>query len=356
MFPADKASGTQEKPGPLAQLAEQRTFNPRVAGSSPARPTNSPLCFRSNPKYPAKTPPLSDGLSSYSVVGYSARGLSRQTTEKPRAAEETGRGDEVRTEAAVRAFLANRCALELSPKTINWYRQHLERFARQYPGLPTDPEDIEAFLTDIQGTPATKHAYFRTLKAFYHFLSKRYHLKNPIAHMSAPHVQSNIYHGLKGIIHTVVLAFESVIVRGAPKPYAAERAVREVLWVDRGELSTYSLLPGTQQFVKCLEELDRASYSARNIYIRLERRGPTGEATHYWELHSVYDLIERENFNVVERSGNLVTRTIQCKIRSNVRQADLFKTLTERVRSLAAHGYFIVHSSHPRFAAGANLI
>src|SRR6185503_11491232 len=27
-------------PGPLAQLAEQRTFNPRVVGSSPTRPTS----------------------------------------------------------------------------------------------------------------------------------------------------------------------------------------------------------------------------------------------------------------------------------------------------------------------------
>ena len=171
-----------------------------------------------------------------------------------------------------------------------------------------------------------------------------------------PHVQSNIYHGPNGIIHTVVLAFESVIVRGAPKPYAAERAVRDVLWVDRKELIRYNLLPGTQQFVKCLDEPDRASYSAKNVFIRLERRGPTGQATHYWELHSVYDLIESAKFNLVERRGNLIRGTIQCKVRSNVRQADLFETLTERVRSLAAHGYFIVRSDHPRFAAGANLI
>ncbi len=36
--------------GPLAQLAEQRTFNPRVRGSIPRRPTPSDLCFcRMNP-------------------------------------------------------------------------------------------------------------------------------------------------------------------------------------------------------------------------------------------------------------------------------------------------------------------
>jgi hypothetical protein len=33
--------------GPLAQLAEQRTFNPRVQGSIPWRPTPFHLAFRS---------------------------------------------------------------------------------------------------------------------------------------------------------------------------------------------------------------------------------------------------------------------------------------------------------------------
>src|SRR5690348_8371994 len=35
-FPSDAA----RRPGPLAQLAEQRTFNPRVQGSSPWGPTD----------------------------------------------------------------------------------------------------------------------------------------------------------------------------------------------------------------------------------------------------------------------------------------------------------------------------
>jgi hypothetical protein len=33
-------------PGPLAQLAEQRTFNPRVPGSTPGRPTPVSVWFR----------------------------------------------------------------------------------------------------------------------------------------------------------------------------------------------------------------------------------------------------------------------------------------------------------------------
>ena len=34
-----RAFARRQRPGPLAQLAEQGTFNPKVAGSRPARPT-----------------------------------------------------------------------------------------------------------------------------------------------------------------------------------------------------------------------------------------------------------------------------------------------------------------------------
>ncbi len=37
----------KEQHGPLAQLAEQRTFNPRVAGSRPARPTRDNQRYQS---------------------------------------------------------------------------------------------------------------------------------------------------------------------------------------------------------------------------------------------------------------------------------------------------------------------
>jgi 8-oxo-dGTP diphosphatase len=164
-----------------------------------------------------------------------------------------------------------------------------------------------------------------------------------------PHVQSNIYHSKKGIIHSVVLAFESVIVRGEARPHVAEKAVREIVWAKKTELDKYDLLPGTEQFVRCLDEPDRASYSARNIYIRLERRGPTGQPTHYWEFHSVYDLWK--NFNVIERHGDLVRGSTQYKVHSHIEDAALIKELTERVRSLASRGYVIVRSDNPAFVA-----
>lgn len=164
-----------------------------------------------------------------------------------------------------------------------------------------------------------------------------------------PHVQSNIYHSPKGILHSVVLAFESVIVRGAPKPRAADTAVRKIVWANRKELSRYSLLPGTQEFVQCLDEPDRASYSARNVYIRLERRRPSGQITHYREFQTIYDLWK--NFNIIERHGDLVKGSMHYEVYTNIEGPALIKKLRERIRSLANRGYLIVRSDNPAFIA-----
>jgi 8-oxo-dGTP diphosphatase len=163
-----------------------------------------------------------------------------------------------------------------------------------------------------------------------------------------PHVQSNIYHSKRGIVHSIVLAFESVVSKGSPPPHVAEKAVQEVLWVRRNELINLDLLPGTEQFIKCLEEPYQASYSSANIFIRLERIGPSGEQIDYWELRSVYDLWK--NFYLIERHGNLVTRSTHNKIKHKVSEIDIMKELIKRVRSLVSQGYQIIYSNNPRFA------
>lgn len=168
-----------------------------------------------------------------------------------------------------------------------------------------------------------------------------------------PHVQSNIYYSKKSVVHSIVLAFESVIVRGSPLPHVAERAVHQVIWVNKNELNKFDLLPGTMQFIKCLDEPDQASYSAANIYIRLERHGASGQLTDYWELRSVYDLWN--SFNVIERHGNLITRSSHHRLHENIKEVDLIRKLIKRVRSLVSHGYYIVDSTSPRFKAGVNL-
>ena len=162
-----------------------------------------------------------------------------------------------------------------------------------------------------------------------------------------PHVQSNIYHSKRGIVHSIVLAFESVIAKGSFPPHVAEKAVQEVLWVSKNELKNFDLLPGTEQFIRCLEEPYQASYSSANIYIRLERLGPSGEQTDNLELRSVYDLWK--NFYLIERHSNLMTRSSHNKVRSKISEMDIIKELTKRVRSLVSRGYHITYSNNPRF-------
>ena len=75
-----------------------------------------------------------------------------------------------------------------------------------------------------------------------------------------PHVQSNVYHRPDGgISHVVVLAFESVIAKGVPAPRAADSSIARVQWFPRSDIRRVPLLPGTTQFVECLERLDKAS-------------------------------------------------------------------------------------------------
>ena len=98
----------------------------------------------------------------------------------------------MKTPAAVQAFIHNRQAKNLRPKTIEWYDDFLGRFARFCPKLPMDPEPIEEFLTQVTGEPETKHAYYRCLKALYRFICRRHRLPNPIELIDPPRCPKKI--------------------------------------------------------------------------------------------------------------------------------------------------------------------
>ena len=98
----------------------------------------------------------------------------------------------MKTQDAIQAFIHNRTAKNLRPKTIEWYEGFLGRFARFCPELPMEPEPIEEFLTQITGEPETKHAYFRCLKAFYRFFCKRHRRPNPIELIDPPRCPKKI--------------------------------------------------------------------------------------------------------------------------------------------------------------------
>lgn len=165
-----------------------------------------------------------------------------------------------------------------------------------------------------------------------------------------PHVQSNVYHGVDGSIsHAVVLAFESVIAVGVPKPRAVESAVSRVQWVARRDISSFSLLPGTEEFVQCIDRLDQASLGAANLFVRLEKRRP-GQPTSHWEIQCVPDLWNQ--FNVIERHVNLETGSTHSKLVRDVPESNLWEHITKRIRKLARHGYVVTYSDDSRLTPG----
>lgn len=95
----------------------------------------------------------------------------------------------MRTTNAASLFLLSRQARGLSPKTIKWYREILERFAVSFPNLPMKPEKIENFFISIDVGDERRHGYYRTLKALYKFLVKRKYIdSNPIEYIDEPKI------------------------------------------------------------------------------------------------------------------------------------------------------------------------
>jgi len=92
----------------------------------------------------------------------------------------------MQTQVALERFLLHCRSQNLRPSTLAWYRQKLTPFTASYPKLPLKPEPIEAFLGSIGGSPSTRHAYYRSLKAFYGFISRRTRYSNPMTKVASP--------------------------------------------------------------------------------------------------------------------------------------------------------------------------
>ncbi|MBA7615836.1 Tyrosine recombinase XerC [subsurface metagenome] len=92
----------------------------------------------------------------------------------------------MRTELALQEFLASRIAANLSPATIEWYKDRLIPFANSCYDLPRRPEPIEQFQATVQGSPETKFDVYRALKTFFRFISKRHRKPNPMDAINPP--------------------------------------------------------------------------------------------------------------------------------------------------------------------------
>ncbi len=92
----------------------------------------------------------------------------------------------MKTEQALGEFIASRIAANLSPATIQWYKDRLLPFTRFCPNFPRRPEPIEGFLATVQGSPETKYDVFRALKTLFKFMSSRRGLPNPMDAVQSP--------------------------------------------------------------------------------------------------------------------------------------------------------------------------
>ena len=92
----------------------------------------------------------------------------------------------MRIELAFQEFLASRIAANLSPATIEWYKDRLIPFAKSCSNLPRRPEPIECFLATVQGSPETKFDVYRALKTFFRFISSRHRIPNPMDAINPP--------------------------------------------------------------------------------------------------------------------------------------------------------------------------
>lgn len=79
----------------------------------------------------------------------------------------------VDTLSAVQRYMSFKGAEGVSARTQEQYRSRLFPFAKVYPVVPTDPDEIARFLSTLQVDPVTRWDYRKHIIAFYHFLERR---------------------------------------------------------------------------------------------------------------------------------------------------------------------------------------
>jgi integrase/recombinase XerD len=108
----------------------------------------------------------------------------------------------VETRQAIRSFILDREARNISRRTVRFYEQKLGKFCARHPQLPEAPDPIREFLRDLTCRDETRHGYFRALKALYTFLEEEFGFPleagpkspyaNPIKKVKAPRVKPKV--------------------------------------------------------------------------------------------------------------------------------------------------------------------
>ena len=89
----------------------------------------------------------------------------------------------------IKLFLQSRESMGCTLKTMEFYRPILAKFNMEFDCTKATRQSIEKFLNRIPASNnnlSNRHAYYRTLKAFYNWATKEYKIENPMISIQAP--------------------------------------------------------------------------------------------------------------------------------------------------------------------------
>ncbi|MFC1948668.1 tyrosine-type recombinase/integrase [Chloroflexota bacterium] len=91
-----------------------------------------------------------------------------------------------RTDEICEKFLGYKRASNVSQAYLDGLRKRLKVFTRYYPDLPTEPEQIESYLSRFNRETSTAQDNWKVLKMLYGFAEARYDLPNPVTKVAKP--------------------------------------------------------------------------------------------------------------------------------------------------------------------------
>lgn len=113
--------------------------------------------------------------------------LLEQLEEKQRSVETKDIQQDIDTQATIESFLTHKADGGAAQGYLDGLRRRLKSFARQYPKLPTDSEEIRVYLRHFGTTDVpTRQDQWKTLSMLYKFAVVTHGVSNPIISIDKP--------------------------------------------------------------------------------------------------------------------------------------------------------------------------
>jgi site-specific recombinase XerD len=202
----------------------------------------------------------------------------------------------MKTGEVIERFLASCQARNLKASTIAWYSDKLHAFAGSYPKLPLNPEAIESFLAGIKGSAHTKHAAYRSLRAFYNFVTQRSRRRtNPMDKVSAPRCPRIVMPTLEPtelmqlLFHSTLNARDRALLTLLVDSAARATEIATLRWQDIGTDTIMVTGKSGQRVIPISEETKRLLLGLKQPGSVLVFAGQRGPLTRY----GIYHIISR---------------------------------------------------------------